>query len=318
MPEPHPGAELHQARVHRGRRRLNRDAQPPGRPPDQRQVAVRFGRRQQQQPPGLRRAAPPAAGGSSPRSAPTAAPRRAARTRPPAPRATARAAVPAAPAGCPASRPRSGPGPAHRSARPAPSPAAPARRSRAAPRLRAPAARPAHAPGFAGREDQPDRVGGQPPGHEPQRLRGRLIQPLLVVDQADQRLFPGHLRQQAQHGQPDQEPVRRRPGGQAERGPQRIALRHRQLPGAAQHRRAQLMQARERQLHLRLHAHHACHPAPVRPPGQVIQQRGLTHARVATHHQGPALASPDRLDEPVQRVAFAAPVLEPGCVSPGH
>jgi hypothetical protein len=34
MPESHPGAELHQARVHRGRRRLNGYAQPPGRPPD--------------------------------------------------------------------------------------------------------------------------------------------------------------------------------------------------------------------------------------------------------------------------------------------
>jgi hypothetical protein len=107
---------------------------------------------------------------------------------------------------------------------------------------------------FAGREAQPDRVGPEPPGHEPQRLRGRVIQPLLVIDQADQRLFPGHLRQQAQHRQPDQEPVRRRPGGQAERDPQRILLRYRQVPGAVYHRRAQLMQAREGQLHLRLHA----------------------------------------------------------------
>ena len=55
MPESHPGAELHQARVHRGRGRRNGDAQPSGRPPDQRQVAVWFGRRQQQQPPGLGR-----------------------------------------------------------------------------------------------------------------------------------------------------------------------------------------------------------------------------------------------------------------------
>ena len=78
------------------------------------------------------------------------------------------------------------------------------------------------------------------------------------------------------------------------------------------------MQAREGQFHLRLHAHHACHPAPSRLPGQVTQERGLTYARVTAHHQGLALATPDRIDEPVQRVAFAAPVREPGCVSPGH
>jgi len=107
---------------------------------------------------------------------------------------------------------------------------------------------------FPGREHQAHRLGSQAPGHEPQRLRGRLIEPLLVVDQADQRLFPGHLRQQAQHGQPDHEPVRRRPGGLAEGGPQRVPLRRRQVPGAAQHRRAQLMQAGEGQLHFRLHA----------------------------------------------------------------
>jgi hypothetical protein len=85
---------------------------------------------------------------------------------------------------------------------------------------------------FPGREHQPDRIGGQPPCHEPQHLRGRLVQPLLVVDQADQRPFPGHLRQQAQYGQPDQVPVRRRSGGHAERDPQRLPLRYRQVPGA--------------------------------------------------------------------------------------
>ena len=52
-----------------------------------------------------------------------------------------------------------------------------------------------------GREHQADRVGRQPPRHEPQRLRRGPVQPLLVVDHADQRPFPGHLGQQAQHGQ---------------------------------------------------------------------------------------------------------------------
>ena len=47
---------------------------------------------------------------------------------------------------------------------------------------------------LAGREHQPDRVGRQPPRREPQRLRRGPVQPLLVVDQADQRAFPGHLR----------------------------------------------------------------------------------------------------------------------------
>ena len=161
-------------------------------------------------------------------------------------------------------------------------------------------------PGYPGREHQADRVGGQPPRHEPQRLRRGPVEPLLVVDHADQRLLPGHLRQQAQHGQPDQEPVRRRAGG---RRRTRSAARRAAAPGSrssvVQHRRAQLMQPGERQLHLRLHAHRARHPAPVRPVDQVVQQRGLAHARVAAHHQRPALTGPDRLDQPVEHVAFA-------------
>jgi hypothetical protein len=51
-----------------------------------------------------------------------------------------------------------------------------------------------------------------------------VIEPLLVIDQADQRLLSGCIGQQAQHGQADQEPVRGRPGAEAERRLQRRTL----------------------------------------------------------------------------------------------
>jgi hypothetical protein len=73
------------------------------------------------------------------------------------------------------------------------------------------------------------------------------------------------------------------------------------------------VQAREGQFHLRLDAHHARHRASgIRClPGQVLQQRSLAHARVTAHYQSPALTGPDRGDEPVERVAFAAPARQP-------
>jgi len=52
---------------------------------------------------------------------------------------------------------------------------------------------------------------------------------LLVIHQADQRLVLGHVGEQAQHGQADQEAVRRRPSGDTERGLQRLALRSREV-----------------------------------------------------------------------------------------
>ena len=121
----------------------------------------------------------------------------------------------------------------------------------------------------------------------------------------------GHLGEQAEHGQPDQEPVRRRARGQAERDPQRVALRRREPVEVIQHRRAQLMQPREGQLHLRLDPGRPRHPASVRPSGQVVQQRGLADARVAAHHQHPALTGPDRADQPVQHVALAVTAGQP-------
>ena len=71
-------------------------------------------------------------------------------------------------------------------------------------------------------EYQAYRVGRQPTGREPQRLRRGVVQPLLVIHHADQRAFPRRLRQQAQHGQAHQEQVRDWAGAEAERGPQRL------------------------------------------------------------------------------------------------
>ena len=77
-----------------------------------------------------------------------------------------------------------------------------------------------------------------------------------------------------------------------------------------QHRRAQLMQPREGQLHFRLHA---CSPhySALRtrcPAGQVVKQNGLAYAGLTAHHQGLALTSPHASNEPVKYATFAEPV----------
>ena len=74
-----------------------------------------------------------------------------------------------------------------------------------------------------------------------------------------------------------------------------------------QHRRAQLMQPREGQLHFRLHAGRPRYPASRGPPGQVVKQSGLAHAGLTAHHQGQALTGPHASNEPVKHLAFAEP-----------
>jgi len=61
------------------------------------------------------------------------------------------------------------------------------------------------------------------------------------------------------------------------------------------------------EFHLRLDTHSTRHPAARRLLDQVVQQRHLAHARLAPHHQGPALTDANSFEEPVQLVAFAAP-----------
>jgi hypothetical protein len=115
----------------------------------------------------------------------------------------------------------------------------------------------------------------------------------------------GHVGQHAQHGQPDQETIRRRPGAEAERGPQRLALRAREPIQAVQHRCQQLVQPRVGELHLRLDTRGARHPAARGVLDQVVQQRRLAHPRLTADHQRPALTSANGVDEPVQHLRFA-------------
>ena len=160
---------------------------------------------------------------------PPAAPRPGARSRRPAPPASVRAAAPAAPAGCRASRRRSGREPAS-SIGPQTTESSSARASASArPRRRAPAARPASSLGVAHGEDQRDRLRQQPPGDEREGLRRRAVEPLRVVDQADQRLLarPPRTAGSAPPARPGT--VRRGPGA---RGRTRSAAHPAAAPGS--------------------------------------------------------------------------------------
>ena len=89
---------------------------------------------------------------------------------------------------------------------------------------------PSSSPGSRG-EQQSDTLGQQPPGHERQHLRGRPIQPRRVIDQAQQRPLLGCLRQQGQHRQPGQKPIRHTRRGLAAGQPGLPALARRLTVG---------------------------------------------------------------------------------------
>ena len=116
-------------------------------------------------------------------------------------------------------------------------------------------------------QDQAQRFREQPARDERQRLQRRAIEPLGVVDDTHQRAFAGHVGEQAQDRQPDEEAIGWRARHQPERRAQRVPLRPRQPLETIEHRRAQLVQAGERELHLGVdpggpgHAPFGCPPS---------------------------------------------------------
>ena len=216
-------------------RRLDPDPEPPRRPPHQHRIPNRLRRRDQQQPLSFREA-PRADGGNSPRSAPTTPARPANRTRPPTPPPSTPAATPTTPTGYPASQRRSARAPAH--------PTEPDRRAQqsaahhhhADPRPPAPEIPRAHRP-LTRHQHQRDRLRQHPPRDKHKRLRRRAIKPLRIINHTHKRPLLGRVRQQAQHRQPHQKPIRRVPHTQPKRHPQRIPLRDRKAVQAIQQRR---------------------------------------------------------------------------------
>jgi hypothetical protein len=153
----------------------------------------------------------------------------------------------------------------------------------------------------ADREHKRHRLGQQPSRHEAQHLPRGNVEPLRVVDEAQQRPLGGHLGQEAKRGQADQETVRSRARGQAQRDTQGRPLRLRKSLQPPEHRRAELVQARERQLHLGLHAGDPRHPEAGRLARAMVQQRRLADPSLPPHDQDRALAAADVLQQPIER-----------------
>ena len=145
-------------------------------------------------------------------------------------------------------------------------------------------------------DEHGDRVGLQPPRHEHERLGRRAVEPVGVVDDAQQRPLVGGGGEQAQHGDRDQEavldPLGRQPEGAAQRGGLHVG----QLAGAVEHRPQQLVQAGEGQLGLGLDAGPREHAHPVGAGQRPLQQRGLADPGLAAQHQHTAARATRRLE----------------------
>ena len=124
---------------------------------------------------------------------------------------------------------------------------------------------------LAHREDQSDRLRTETARHERHRLRRGRVKPLRVVHDADHRSLLRRVRQQTQDSEADKEPIRSITVTQTERRAKRIALRAGKPVDAIQEGRGQLVQPRERELHLRLDSDRPRDAASRGPLHQILQ-----------------------------------------------
>jgi len=176
---------------------------------------------------------------------------------------------------------------------------------------------PAPSAPVADRDHDRDRVGQQPPCDESEQLVRRVVEPLGVVDDAQQRALLGDAAQEAEHRQSDEESVGRLARRQAERDGERVPLRPRERVEAVEQRRAELTDPRERQ-HLGLGARDLLDAERDRLPGRVPQQRRLADPGLAADDDDPAAPVPGVPEQPVEQVALVGPAQEPGRRKGGH
>jgi hypothetical protein len=141
---------------------------------------------------------------------------------------------------------------------------------------------------------------------------------MSVLHETEQRPLLGRGRQQAEHGESDQEPVRDVTRCEAQGDIQRVLLRLRERVELVEHRRTELMDPGERQLHLRLHARDLRHTESRGLTSGVPEQRRLSDARLAPDYQDGALTLARVCQEPVEYLALAGPVEKPGRKGGGH
>jgi len=143
-----------------------------------------------------------------------------------------------------------------------------------------------------------------------------VVDPLRVVDDTHEGLVRGSIGQEAQHGQPDAESVRSIAGLKTERRPECVSLWLRELVEVPEAWGTELMQPRERELHLRLDAGCPGDPAPSRAGDEVVQERRLPNSCLTAEDQGLADPRADICEQRVQGTALGGPAAQLRPVAP--
>ena len=166
------------------------------------------------------------------------------------------------------------------------------------------------------RERERDPLGEQAARDERERSGRCAVEPLRVVDEAQERLLLGGFGEETENREPDEERARRLSGAEPEGDAERVTLRIRKTLDELQDRRAELLQRRVVELHLPLDARSPDDAKVLARLDRVLEQCGLADAGVAVHDEDGAVTVPRGIQQPLEHRAFALPADEPPPAAP--
>ena len=160
------------------------------------------------------------------------------------------------------------------------------------------------------REHERDPLRQQTARHERERSARRAVEPLRVVDDAQERLLLGGFGEEPENREPDEKRARRLSGAEPECDAERVTLRIGQTLDELEDRRTELLQRRVVELHLPLDARQSerrANPRPSRPrtrAARSCRRRGHRARRGRRRDRRAPYPAPARA--PRARVAFRA------------
>jgi hypothetical protein len=162
-----------------------------------------------------------------------------------------------------------------------------------------------------GREDEQDGICAHAPRGEEEGAAGGLVDPVGVVDEAEERRVLGRAGEQAEHGREGRERSRLRRRAERERGAQRGGLDGGEAIEVPQHGPKQRRERGEGQLRLGLDAGRAQDQEAVRSRGERRDDRRLADAGLAAQDDAASAPAARLLEERRQQAELSFPPDQP-------
>lgn len=164
---------------------------------------------------------------------------------------------------------------------------------------------------FPHSEEQPDAIGQKSARDEREEVVRLIVEPLGVIDDAENGSDLGRLREQRERREADEERIGRGARYQSESHAQRTVLRSRKTVQSRQERQEQLMRGGEAEMALRLNRHNSDDLHVTRLLYRIVQQRRLSDPGLPPQHLRAAPTAADAVQHGSQRLLLHPAIDQP-------